>query len=347
MPATSIPVVSIRADCNAEIGYGHVMRCLTVARALSRNGAARTRFLMTHNSDAEFVETAGFEVLEILSGETDIEEILIHASPEDGPLLLDSYAFNAGYLKMLRQTGYRVAIFDDGNRLDLYQCDMVVDSAPEAASLAYHGLPETRFCLGSDYFPLHPEFRKNSRPKAVLEAPKTVVVTFGGSDHDDVTLRVLDAMAGIDGDFDIITILGPAYSGQAEDAAGNDSRVRLCRNVTNMSALLSSSDVAVSGGGNTASELAFLGVPMVLLALSPDQAPVAEALSNADAAIYLGFHDRVEDAAIAETLRTLIGDPAQRQKMSRAGPGLIDGKGAERIADAILSMMAEAVGEKP
>jgi spore coat polysaccharide biosynthesis predicted glycosyltransferase SpsG len=344
MAATSIHVVSIRADCNAEIGYGHVMRCLSVAKALCRNGAARTRFLMTKNSDAELVENAGFEVLEILGGGTDIEEILIHASPEDGPLLLDSYAFNAGYLEMLRQTGYRVAIFDDGNRLDLYQCDMVVDSAPEAASLAYHGLPETRFCLGSDYFPLHPEFIKNSRPKAVLETPKIIVVTFGGSDHDDITLRVLDAMAGIDGDFDIITILGPAYSGQAEDAAGNDLRVRLHRNVTNMSALLGSGDIAVSGGGNTASELAFLGAPMVLLALSPDQASVAEAFSNADAAIYLGFHDRVEEAAIAETLRTLIGDHGQRQKMSRAGRALIDGRGADRIANAILGIPAGTIG---
>ena len=303
------------------------------------------RFLMAQDSDIELVKTAGFEVLEILNGETDIEEILIHASPEDGPLLLDSYAFNAGYLEMLRQAGYRVAIFEDGNRLELYRCDMVVDSAPKADSLAYYGLPETRFYLGSDYFPLHPEFRNLAQPKAIHETPKTIVVTFGGSDNDDVTSRVLNAIADINGDFDTVTILGPAYSGQAEDVAENDLRVRLHRNVTSMAALLGSGDIAVSSGGNTASELAFLGIPMILLSLSPDQDRVAEALSNAGAAIYLGHHDQVGEATITETVGTLIDDHDQREKMSRAGLELIDGKGAERIADAILSLMMDTAGE--
>ncbi|MDA1091642.1 MAG: hypothetical protein O3A85_15205, partial [Proteobacteria bacterium] len=85
MTVAPTPVVSIRADYNAEIGYGHVMRCLSVAKALSSGGAVRVRFLMTQASDAALVETAGFEVLEFLGDEDDIEEILIYASPEEGP----------------------------------------------------------------------------------------------------------------------------------------------------------------------------------------------------------------------------------------------------------------------
>lgn len=344
MTETSIPVVSIRADCNVEIGYGHIMRCLSVAKALSSDGAARVRFLMTQNSDATLVETAGFEVLEFLGDEDDIEEILIHASPEDGPLLLDSYAINDRYLDMLQQTGYRVAIFDDGNRLDHYPCDVVIDSSPGAVSLSYRGLEKTRFCLGADYFPLRPEFKKQSAPKTILETARTIVVTFGGSDHDDLTLRVLRVMAGIDGDLDIVAVLGPAYVGQAEEAGKRDPRVRVLRDVADVAAVFSTADIAISGGGGTALELAYLGVPMVLLALSTDQTHVAKALSDTGAATYLGSPGEIEDQVISETLNTLIFDLQKRKAMNSAGRGLIDGKGAERIADAVLAPPVETIG---
>lgn len=331
-------VVSIRADCNADVGYGHVMRSLTVARSLGRNGAARARFIMARDSDARPVECFGLEVLRVSGDGVSIDDILAHASPEDGPLLIDSYAVGTKDLERLRRMGFGVAVFDDGRRLQRYPCDVVVDSGPEAPLLPYRGLPETQFCLGSDYFPLRPEFMQRKHPTAVRDTVKTIVVSFGGSDHDDITRRVLDAMVGLDGEFDIVAVLGPAYAGGAEEAAAADGRVFLRRDVADMADVFSGADVAVTGGGSTASELAFLGVPMVLLALSTDQVPVAEALANIGAAVYLGYHDRVTAAAVAQALTALIGDCRQREHMRRAGRALIDGKGAERIADAILAI---------
>lgn len=332
------PVVSIRADCNANIGYGHVMRTLSVAQALRRNGVLRMRFLMVRDSDAKPVEDHGFEVLRLSCGQRGVEGITLHASPGDGPLLLDDYAVGQRDLEMLRRAGFRVVVFDDGRRLASYPCDVVIDSAPDAPLLPYRGLPETRFCLGSEYFPLRPEFKEHARPKAFRDPARTIVISFGGSDHDDITARLLGVLAGMDGNFDIIVILGPAYAGRAEKAAKRDRRVRVLRNVADMAAVLSAADIAVSGGGSTASELAYLGVPTMLLALSADQRPVARAMANAGAAVYLGRHDKVGNTDIRKTIAALIGDRRQRKTMSRAGRSLIDGEGSERIAQAILAL---------
>lgn len=339
----TIRAISIRADCGAECGYGHVMRSLTVAQTLRRSGGVRPQFIMARNSDPTPVEAAGLEVRYLVGSGLGTVEIMAGLSPEEELLLLDTYNVGSGDLKILRDAGYRVAMFDDGRRLESYPCDVVIDSAPEAASLPYRGLPETVFCLGSRYFPLRDEFRRQRRREAARKSVETVVVSFGGSDHDDVTICVLDAMAEVKGDFEIVAILGPSYAGRAAEAKNRDPRVRLCKGVRNMAAVLGAADVAVAGSGGTASELAFLGVPMILMALSPDQVPVAMAMERAGAAIELDRHDGIKNAALAGALNSLIGDPRQREAMRLAGRALIDGKGAERIADVILSMPRSTV----
>jgi spore coat polysaccharide biosynthesis predicted glycosyltransferase SpsG len=336
------PAVSIRADCGARHGYGHVMRSLTVAQAL-RSAGAPPRFIMARTSDTAPVEEAGFEVRRLAGDGLGTSEIMALLAPNDGPLLLDTYEVASGDLRTLRDVGFRVALFDDGQRLESYHCDVVIDSAPDAASLPYRGLAETVFCLGSRYFPLRDEFRNGRRDAPARRSVRTIVVSFGGSDHDDVTFQALDALAGIKGDFVVVSVLGPAYAGRAEEAKARDPRVRLMRDVRDMAAVLGAADVALAGSGGTASELAFLGVPMILLALSPDQVPIAEAMERAGAAFYLGRPEDVESATVARALGSLMGDRARRDAMHAAGRALIDGKGAERIAEVILALPRRTV----
>ena len=272
MMSGAAPIFTVRADCSSAIGYGHVMRCLSVARSLNRDGGARVRFMIAADSDATPIRTRGVEIRQLGATGLAANDLIAEIDPEDGPVLLDSYDVHEDTLDALRTAGFRVAMFDDGKRLNRYPCEMVVDSAPAAANLAYTGLPTTRFCLGADYFPLRDEFLRLDRPHAVRPVVRTIVVTFGGSDHDDITARAIGALAGVDGDFRIVAILGPAYRGAAESAAERDPRVHLHRNPANIEALLGSADIAVTAGGGTASELAFLGVPMIMLALSVDQA---------------------------------------------------------------------------
>lgn len=319
------PVVTIRADCNAAIGYGHVMRCLAVAAALKDSGVA-VRFAMAPDSDRVPPEAAGYDVMAIAT-----DEIITALDPQQGPLLLDSYEVGVDDLESLRAAGFRVALFDDAMRLKHYACDVVVDSAPDAPSLPYRGLPETRFCLGADYFPLRREFAAARREGPAAERAGTVVVTFGGGDPDDVTFRALGAIADIEGDFTVLAALGPAYAGRAVDGG----RVRTVRNAADMAALLAQADLAICGGGGTAIELAYLGVPSVVLSLSPDQVAVARALAGAGAADYINDNIAINDAEIKMALRGLLNDRTKRQSMRDAGRSLIDGRGTARIANAI------------
>ncbi|NQU57179.1 MAG: UDP-2,4-diacetamido-2,4,6-trideoxy-beta-L-altropyranose hydrolase [Rhodospirillales bacterium] len=330
-------VVTVRADCDAAIGYGHVMRCLAVAVALKELGTD-TRFAMVSGSDRTPVEAQGYEVLALDASGLARDEMIAALDPQEGPLLLDSYAIGENDLESLRAAGFRVALFDDAMRLKHYACDVVIDSAPEASSLPYRGLPETRFCLGTDYFPLRREFTASHGKRQIRDRVETVIVSFGGSDHDDVTYRALKAIADVDGDFEILAVLGPAYVGRADEAALDDGRVRLVRGVDDMAALMASADVAICSGGGTALEMAYLGVPMAVLSLSPDQVPVARALAESGAAIHINDTQAINEPDILAAMNKLLNDTEKKPAMSEAGQALIDGQGAARVARAIRQM---------
>ena len=330
-------LVTVRADCNAAIGYGHIMRCLAVAAALN-NLDMDVCFAMGPDSDRTQVKAQGHSVITLKNNNISIDNIIAKLSPHQGPLLIDSYYVNEENLEDLHSAGFNVALFDDSMRLKHYACDLVIDSAPSALSLPYCGLRKTRFCLGADYFPLRQEFSDTLRRGPVSRQVKNVIVTFGGSDPDDISLRVLKALGNIKANFNILTVLGPAYVGRVNAMTQKDKRIRVMSNVSDMAAVMATGDVAICGGSSTALELAYLGVPMILLSLSQDQISIGRALNAAGAGEFLNDTMAINNMDICKALQNLLYDSAKRQRMRDAGYALIDGQGAARVAEAITKL---------
>jgi UDP-2,4-diacetamido-2,4,6-trideoxy-beta-L-altropyranose hydrolase len=326
--------ITVRADGSPALGYGHLQRTLAVVTRLRALTGWGVRYLMQPDSDAGPVEAGGCGVVRVAGGVA--EPVLASAGPGDGPLILDTHALTTGDLERLRQAGFCVAVFDDGLRLDGYPAHLIVDYAPGAEQLLYRGLVDTRFCLGPAYYPLRDEFlAQPPRQKCSAEVDR-VVVTFGGSDPDDQTARVVRLVAERAPPWKLVVILGPGYGGRADGLALPEGRVEWRRDTTNMAQVLTGADLAVSGAGGTALELAYLGVPALLLVLAEDQRRIAAALAGAGAAANLGWFEQVSDDEIWQSVDSLAGDPARRDAMRAAGRRLVDGGGTERVAQAIL-----------
>jgi spore coat polysaccharide biosynthesis predicted glycosyltransferase SpsG len=103
-----------------------------------------------------------------------------------------------------------------------------------------------------------------------------------------------------------------------------------------MAQALAGADLAISGAGGTALELAYLGVPSLLLELSEDQRPIASTLAQAGAAVNLGWYARACDEEIWRAIEAVAGDPSLRDAMRVSGQRVVDGKGVDRIAQAVL-----------
>lgn len=331
--------VTVRADAGHAIGYGHVQRTLSVISSLETMARVQVRYLMKPDSDPACVESSGHDIIHMQ--QSCIESIMAAAKPSEGPLILDTYETTKASIECLHQAGYCTIVFDDGNRLERYAANVVIDCAPGADELHYRGLDTTRFCLGPAYYPLRREFFSKRVPRGDGQMVSHVVVTFGGSDPDDQTARILRILSEHPHRWTVTAVAGPGYTGQAEEVAERTASICLKRNVVDMAEVLAAADLAISGAGGTALELAFLGVPALLLVLSRDQERMAAALAKAGAAVSLGRCEHIPDYALWQVIEQVAGDLPELKRMSAAGRQVIDGEGANRIAQTIISSWSQ------
>jgi RimJ/RimL family protein N-acetyltransferase len=103
-----------------------------------------------------------------------------------------------------------------------------------------------------------------------------------------------------------------------------------------MPELMAWADVAVSAAGTTAWELAFMGLPSLLLVTAQNQARSAAGLAAMGVATSAGWHADTGEAELSNALAGLFANPQQRAWMSLAGPALVDGQGAQRVIRAMI-----------
>jgi len=107
-------------------------------------------------------------------------------------------------------------------------------------------------------------------------------------------------------------------------------RVRVVSDPRAAAGALAAAPAVVCAAGTTAWEAACLGVPAVLWPRAANQRPIARAL-NGRAAIVCR-----RSAELPQALARLLKDRGLARRLSRLGRRMVDGRGARRIAQAIL-----------
>jgi UDP-2,4-diacetamido-2,4,6-trideoxy-beta-L-altropyranose hydrolase len=338
----------IRTDADVEIGTGHAMRCLALARAWQ---AAGGRAVMLGHRTPEAIcrrlRAADVEYQPLGQRHPDpadlattlrlVDRLLDEDDSHDIPwLVVDGYHFDAEYIAGARQSEARLMVIDDLARLDRYDADVVLNQNLGAEKIDYPCDEHTSLLLGSRYVLLRQEFASvQPAVRAVPEGASKVLVTLGGADPENVTATVIRALELLDlPDVEAKVVVGGASrqgDSLQQQAARSAARVQILRNVEDMPGLMAWADVAVAAAGCTAWELAYSGLPAVLVELADNQEPIARRLADAGAAVRLGRAEDLPEQRIADELAALCRDAARRRRQSEAGRRLIDGRGVSRV----------------
>jgi len=170
-------------------------------------------------------------------------------------------------------------------------------------------------------------------------------------DPHNVTLKVLEALrhpAMKSSSVLVVIGSGNPHAGSLEPVARSlPCQVELLRDPADMAALMEDSDLAISAGGTTAWELAYMGVPSLLFATADNQREVAASLERAGAAKDLGWHADVTVPSLAQTIQEVARSASQRERMAQRGRGLVDGLGVPRVLTELKASMTtlRPVGE--
>lgn len=338
----------IRADASIEIGTGHIMRCIALAQGWQDRGG-NALFVSHCESDAlrERIRQEGFRFIFLdrtCPDSSDLENTLnIIEREKTGPanwVVLDGYHFTPDYQQAIREGGLRLLVIDDMNHLPVYHADILLNQNLHALDLKYRCDSDTTLLLGSRYVLLRREFLKYRNFKRnIPDKAQKILVTLGGSDPENVTLRIIDALKNLgDSEIDVKVVIGPANPhteilSKALTAAHFPNKLLV--NPDDMPELMAWADMAISAGGSTCWESIFMGLPSLLIILADNQLGVIEQLSKVDLAINLGHYPELTLGRLSRLIKETIYGYETRSRLSQKSILLVDGLGLNRILNII------------
>jgi len=340
--------VVFRADASPEIGIGHVMRCLALAHAWQAHGGKVVFALATGACDLENrIRSHGVTILIVEavpgSSEDAARTLEICAQSEPAWLVVDGYHFSADYLESLSTAKKRLLVIADDDEFPGCECDIMVDPNLESAQTHLRLGHQSVLLRGPAYALLRREFLDYARlRKAIPDNAVRVLITFGGGDLPNASLVALRALQDIiDRDLDVTVVIGPSNRHRAIlQAAVKECRhtVRLLENVDNIPELMAHADLAITAGGGTSYELAFMQVPMILVPIADNQIQPANAFASAKAAITAGPLHSLNRKQLSALLGDAIRNRVLRAQLAEAARAMVDGRGAERVAQRMLAI---------
>lgn len=351
--------VYFRVDASVHIGSGHVMRCLSLAEAFRSKGNDVVFAMRPQPGDlCDYIESQGFKVERLaqpdewmipqctadyhawlqVSETADAEDFLSVASDAD-LVVIDHYGINAHWETLVKSRAIcKLIAIDDLVRE--HNTDMVIDQTVGREVSEYHlSSPGGKVLTGSKYALLKARFSELhplAVAKGIDEQNHRLLVTMGGIDNPNATLRVLTALYRRAAPIQTTVLL-------SEKAPHFDSVVSFCTQhsdwVTHisfsedMAELMLQHTVAIGAPGATSWERSCMGLPSIVVPLADNQLHICRNLVKEGAALSLSLDN------IPELLNEKLDKLVQRFEIMRNNTlKLCDGKGCQRVVEKISTL---------
>lgn len=308
------PVV-FRAAAGPRLGFGHLIRCRSLARALgvellvSLRGTRRAR---------QQAATLGARVVDLRTTEA-IQALEPSLVVIDDP----SRAAALRWLYRARRAGVPVASVHDLGLASL-PSDLVIDGSvrPGAAASRSVRLSGPAFAI------LDPAIAITRRRRPRPEVGR-ILLALGGGRHvvaraarlsAAIAERLPQSHLRVARGFSATGTVTPLPHGRWVDAPNG-----LVRELTG-------AQVAIVAGGMTLYEACALGVPVVAVSVTPAQRVTVRAFAQAGAVLDGGLLQAGRAPLVADAVARLIEDPVAAAAQARVARQIVDGRGAARVA---------------
>jgi UDP-2,4-diacetamido-2,4,6-trideoxy-beta-L-altropyranose hydrolase len=347
--------VAFRVDASPEIGGGHVMRCLTLARALVAERQAECAFLSAAGTGETVpaLVRAGLPIFDVdgLSAEPPAE---FRAHWPDGVdcVIVDHYGIESEVECHFRTWAKSVVVIDDlANRR--HDCDLLIDQTFGRTADAYRQwVPENCLVLtGSAYALVRPEFAA-ARPMALARRAaggpvRRILVSLGLTDLGGITGRVLRAVLALKLPCAIDVVLGGRAASLAEvQALARDHpevTVHIDLDTAEMVQLMVDVDMAIGAGGTSTWERCCLGLPCIVLVLAENQFETAGRLTKAGASVAIVMVESLSAYALASAVEKLAASATDRARMAKSAAAVCDGEGGGRVVRMLVKAVARSL----
>ena len=175
--------------------------------------------------------------------------------------------------------------------------------------------------------------------KAGRNAILEVLITVGGGDPGNIAGEILKRIYRDDFLFHIVTGRFHPEFQRMQELEKAHNNIYIHHDVKDMAGLMRRCQIALTAGGSTVYELAALGVPFICFSCAENQEALVDHIGSRQIAGSAGaWHREPEQTLerIGRLFEELAKEPKLREAFRAREMALADGKGAQRLAEALL-----------
>jgi spore coat polysaccharide biosynthesis predicted glycosyltransferase SpsG len=333
---TSPRTLLVHCDVGPAFGVGHLMRCVALSEEFASRGFA---VIFSGEVDSvpfaqEQLRSRGFRWVDppgSLAG---------HVEQAQGAdvVVIDSYVQPRDVYSAVRRVRPTLAIVDgdpagkDGHVFLDQNIGAEADDWP---------LPEGTLRLaGLDYALMRDEIREaRDAERPPQTSPVRVFAFFGGTDAFGAAPVLTRALVATGAPVDL-RVVGATEALRRElsgIAAGPGQRITAIEPTSELAREVVAAEVVVSAAGTSSWELLCLGAACAFVCVADNQEVSYERVVALGAVAGVGHLTglRANPGAGIGVLAALLGDESEQDRLRAAGSSLVDGRGRERVAEAL------------
>ncbi len=336
-------VVLIRCDGSPQIGFGHLTRCLALARALRDREGLGVRFAIGANATVQRkIIEQGFPIDVRPESEHEVDWIQsVITENSAAALVLDIRTRLSRDAVARLRTSTPICVIDDGSERR-FEADLAIyPPVPQVRELDWEGF-DGDLVSGWDVVMLANE----PTPHGGRHNCPRILISMGGADPAALTVPTVRTLMRLDRKempFTLKVVIGPAVD-QPDHVAQAihrfDPDAEILRAPDTLTDILAETDLGIVSFGVTAYEAAAAGVVHIALCIDEDHERSASAFTDAGVGFGIPVSEMNWTADLITQVSALLADPAKLTQQGKKAKALVDGKGAERVAARIAALVA-------
>lgn len=357
--------ICFRVDSSTQIGTGHVMRCLTLAKELKKDGHSIYFICRLHNGHlCNLITGENFKVIKLnkpliyksssnlskhaswlgASPKQDIQETINMVDSSQVQfdwIIIDHYAIDKYWETEIRKYIPRIMVIDDIADRE-HDCDILLDqNYYQNANTRYTNLvsADCTLLLGPKYTLLRDEFIDLQKLPKYPKEYKSILIFYGGSDPTNETLKAINAIQMIQSaTLKIHVVVGPSNPNKALIKRRCEKYNYIFHyNINYIAKLIYEADFAVCAGGSITWERYCLGTPALLTAIADNQIPLCENIKTLGIDQYLGVSEVVTENHIKDEVLSFL-KKNDLYDLSKKSKNFVDVNGKLRVLNTLYTI---------
>ena len=357
----------IRADANATIGIGHVMRCLALAEWAKDRGlkavlctkfphtflqqrleALGGKYLLIPESDKPsskaYAHSAWLKGDELEDAEATLTALQELGLPSPSFVVVDHYALGAPWENILSRLTKNIVVIDDLSDRK-HDCNLIVDQTFGKEQESYEGLvvDDCKRLIGETFILLRKEFSSFATNRIKSKTPR-LLIALGGSDPHNHSLTLANWIRESHLSNRLrLSILTTSINPHLHALKKYcDDSIELLIDVDRVASALETFDLCIGAAGSSSWERSALQLPTLTVVLAPNQKDIARHLHNVGATINLGEVSALTPSTLTTSILSLLDYPEKRNALAESAKKVCDGLGCNRVLDEILKNLDRA-----